>query len=341
MYCDIFSEAYASDEYFRHCLEVLFHDFIVGLPNVEELSVDTADEYYVVIDNVYQYDANDDVDQLTQSIQELLFADLKQKCSKQLQQCDGFSNLSTSKYIRYIQMYEDDKNALVKVGVTVTSAFIVNVVVHGLSLPIEHEIWLQIPHYCPTFRHVKTILHIVSMYTVCPGNPDPQYQNLVPDSDLLDDAGEQKRAGYKEVINGSTIRSSKCSLLIKNSRCNCCSTYRRTLSKALWREKDRVVTSQINWVTSRKGNERLSSAEKTEKLKQLRKYATSLELEVDKLQRTLKKSTKDNSVQLSETDSMEMRTFGGQALAPLGGNTKRHLQLEFDNNLLCMKSRRQ
>lgn len=288
---------------------MLSQDSSVGLPNVEELSVDTADEYYVVIDKVYQYDTNDDVDQLTQSKHELLYADLKQKCSSELQQCEGFSNLSTSKYIRYIQMYEDDKNALVKVCVTVTAAFSVNVVVHGVNVPIDHEIWLHIPYCCSTIGHVKTILDTVSTYTVCPGNPDPQYQNLIPAGAFLDVAGEQKRASYKEVINGSTIRSTKCSLLIKNSRCNCCLTYRRTLSKALWRQKDRVATPQKNWVKSRKGNERLSSTQKTEKLKQLRKYATSRESEIDQLQRTLKKSIKDHGIQLSETDSMEMRTL--------------------------------
>ncbi|VDI28119.1 Hypothetical predicted protein [Mytilus galloprovincialis] len=89
-------------------------------------------------------------------------------------------------------------------------------------------------------------------------------------------------------------------------RCKHCITYRKTVKKQAARRKLKTPTPSKNWLTSRKGNSRLTDSEKVEKIKQLKNYNSNLESQVAALKKKVEKSIRSEGVSLSENNSKDM-----------------------------------
>ena len=300
-----------SDNFFKRCLKIISaRDTNEVSCKSTELAADsdgfTADEFYVVLDQVYQYNANDDLDTLVKSsLQMRIMAQylaLKELC--RTFHHDKFENvLTTSQYIRFIQLY-DGISPVVKLCVTVKHDFGVDITVHGRPIPADHEIWSRVPSLCKSVTNIELILDVVSDYRVCTGNSDEKFQNLIPGlktvtGTYFDITDETSHSAYQEHIAGvASIRSVGCNILIKkNELCKCCAVYRRTLTKAEFRKRNKELESpNKNWLKSTVGNTRLSETQKVQKLNQYRAYVSELQTKVDKLSKKLRNSIRQKAV---------------------------------------------
>ena len=304
----------ASDRYLRKCLQEIVEPESSTQNNCEKKDSDgfEANEFYVVLDKVYRYEPDCDLDvytcSKTEEYQSSMYENLKERCKNE--EIKNFTFLKTSSYIRFIQVY-DSESPTVKLCVTIRNDFSVGITVHGQELPSSHEIWTRIPLKCSTFEEIRRTLDVISYYKVCTGNSDTSLQDVmknIPSGVFVDVAGETTHAGYKDVyVHGkSSIRSTNCHLLVgQYDRCKCCITYRRTLLKAQQRRDNKIATPEKNWVKSHLPLSRLSENQKIHKIKQLRIYANSLESEVEKLKRQLSKSIKQG-IKLTEAESQAM-----------------------------------
>ena len=90
-----------------------------------------------------------------------------------------------------------------------------------------------------------------------------------------------------------TIRTSSCSLLVKQGQCSVCKAYRSQLRAMYSRWSKRAVTAQ-----KYANNRYLNTPQKQKKLETLQAHACAAEKEVKKLQERIKKNTEQNGVQL-------------------------------------------
>ncbi|XP_053405063.1 uncharacterized protein LOC123566263 [Mercenaria mercenaria] len=118
---DIVPETYESERFFSSFLEQ-FPSLSEPTTCDSDITKDhlTADEHYVVFDGVFQHGPDADIDALIKSKYMLKYTNLKQKCVD-LREYAEYSCLSTSKYIRFVQLYGDGvcANPVIKVCITV------------------------------------------------------------------------------------------------------------------------------------------------------------------------------------------------------------------------------
>ncbi|XP_063427878.1 uncharacterized protein LOC134711282 [Mytilus trossulus] len=163
---------------------------------------------------------------------------LKGECKINLTGHANFELVKKSKYVRYIELY-DTENPTIQTCITIYENSGVEIIVHGQKLSDSHAIWktLVLPSEFVEIEQVQELLQTVSYYTVCIGNPDPQFLNNLP----LGDYGNRPSStspGYLEENFGAyyryfhynrTFRSSNCSFLSLVVRCKSCNIYRKTL----------------------------------------------------------------------------------------------------------------
>ena len=255
---------------------------------------------------MYKYDTETELENLMQTKLTEIYYNMKDKCKTDLFEFENFGLLPTSKYIQYVQLYEEKEEPLIKLCVTVQLNFTVKICVNAKPLPNCHTVWSALPDPCNTIMKLRTVLNVISLFKVCPGNPDSTYWPL---HDKYMHPDKLVTAGYFDNIGFQTIRASNCALLIKNPRCNNCCFHRKTLNKSLSRNKSKVDTPRKNWIKSTKGNTRMSNSQKTEKLRQLRNYASSLESEVKRLKRKVKQSFENDSITLTAADSLDLKNM--------------------------------
>ena len=88
--------------------------------------------------------------------------------------------------------------------------------VHGRKIPDNHLIWDSIGRYCNSIDSLQLALKQVQKYDICCGNQDSCMQNLIPVGTFLHVKKDYNFQGYKESFYiGTTIRATKCNLLIK------------------------------------------------------------------------------------------------------------------------------
>ena len=279
--------------------------------NVDSELVDSdgfsAHEFYVICaDNKsYQYFSHDDLEQFVDNKSYRIYSQLKEDCSV-LDKGD-FTLVRNSKSLRFVESYDSDIPKL-KRAVSVGTDFKVTVAVQNRLLPEQHELWQSIPKFCTSARTLDRILTAVSRLKVCVGNPDKDWQTLIPFGAYLDTNSGLKYQGYRDGYLGSTIRSTNCLGLSAGERCLSCQKYRGTLRKTLLRKEnsDIVSTPQKNWLSSKKPNNRLTDSQKFHKLKQMRSYVTDLERENEKLKRDIQRLIQKDGVRLSKEDSADM-----------------------------------
>ena len=252
------------------------------------------------MDRAYKCDPNIDLDDFIQAKIQGIYASLKNECRSGLLEYQNYGLLTRSDYIQYVKLYQDNVQPLVQVCVTLLYDFSLQIMVHGIELPSSHSIWSRIKQKITKLCDIKNVLQVLSCYSLCPGNPDQAFQTLHNNFD-----SSKRRAAYLDKLGQLTIRARNCCFLIEHFRCKQCICYRRTLSKAMSRQKTKIATPKKNWVKSTNPNSRLTLSQKLEKLKQLRSYSLKLENEVDRLKKKVRQSFETDSIQLAEADNLD------------------------------------
>lgn len=274
----------------------------------------TGHEFYVILDKPYRYHHTVNLEDF---VENLCTGVIYSRLKTELESCNhpAFVNMPNSNYIRYIQCYDSD-DPKVKMSVTVMPNLTADIHVHGIKLSRNHDIWKDMPVLFWSKKNIWKLLNTCSLpkYKVCAGNFEPEYQNLVPIGRHLEIKGSEYssfREGDYSAYHGtiryhSTIRSTKCRLLVDGLRCRDCSVYRRSLKTALERERSKPPTSSVNWLKSKKGESRMSETEKLQKLNQYKKYTHELEIKCRKLERKISQLIKTEGVKLSLIPSSKM-----------------------------------
>ena len=237
----------------------------------------SADEFYVILNEVYKYHPQQNLDEIVSCVHNKIFSELKSKC-KAIGN-DQFFWVPCSEDIKFISIYDSDGVSVsprIKSCIRVTKNIKVEIFVHSKRLPGHHPIWSSIKENCYSVLQLENVVREVSSYSVCYGNRDADLQSLNIDNTLA----------YKEQYYiGPTIYSVSCCMLIKqrSERCKNCKTYRKALMKKKLRNAASVPTSEKDWLQSRTSNNNLSENEKSHKLKQLKYHSRKLEQEVRRL----------------------------------------------------------
>ncbi|XP_063407261.1 uncharacterized protein LOC134691009 [Mytilus trossulus] len=271
-------------------------------------------EHYVVLDKVYQYDPNKSLDEFVTTKKEEHYSTLKRSCQKLVEDTiyAQLEFMRSAKIIRFVSVYDSD-NPGVKLICTIKKNYCAEVFVHGKKLSDQHDLWRTVPGKFFTIQRVERLLKVLLHYDVCIGNPDEELQKLCSGKmgyvetgygayrgDCIFQTGNGAYRG--DCIYQSTIRTISCMLLTDRwkPRCKNCIIYRKTIKKQESREKQKSPASSKNWLTSRKGNSRLTDCEKFEKIKQLKNYSSHLESQVAALKKKVKKS---DGILISENNS--------------------------------------
>ena len=255
---------------------------------------------------MYKYETEAELEKLMQTKLAMMYSNLKEKCKAELFELENFGLLPTSHYIQYVQLYEEREEPAIKICVTVLQNFTVRICVNTKPLPKCHTLWSAVPDPCNTILKLRELLHVISAFSVCPGNPDSTFQTL---QEKYMHKDKYITAGYFDDIGYMTIRSSSCALLIKNPRCQNCCLHRKTLNKCLSRKMTKIDTPRKNWIGSTNGNSRMTSSQKIEKLRQLRTFASSLKSEVERLKKKVKQSFETECISLTAADSLDLKNM--------------------------------
>ena len=299
-----------SDNFFRSCL-------VNSDPTYEDHPVEVdsdgfeANEFYVILHKIFKYDSSEDLDSFVLNKvclwNRAKYMSLKERCKLEGHH-DGFTFLSSSSYIRYIQVY-DHEMPVVKLCVSVSEDFSVKIMVHGKPVPLSHELWTKIPSKCFSVNDIILVLQMVSKYKVCAANSDPDLQDVIPDLPIGSFAGVPGKSdyvGYKDLYGDPSVRSRHCNLLVTTyDRCKFCSTYRKTLKKTQGRKSENAIDTPTNWLKANVPNTKLTETQKLDKMKQLKRYASSLEAEVEKLHKRLRRAShQDATLHTDESASI-------------------------------------
>ena len=309
-----------SDRFFRRCLLKSDPAYTYDDPP-EEIDSDgfAANEFYVILHKIFKYDSSEDLDSFVLNKvylwEKARYTGLKEQCKLEVRHT-LFSYLSSSSCIRYIQVY-DNRMPVVKLCVSVCEDFSVEIMVHGNQVPSSLELWTKIPRKCYSINDIRLVLQIVSRYKVCSGNSDPGFQDVMRDlpvGSFADVPLESNYVGYKDVYGEPSVRSRQCDLLLYvldvDGRCKSCSTYRRILLKALRRKAENGIETPTNWLESHGPNNELIDTQKLDKMKQLKRYASSLEAEVEILKKRLRHASKEDHTYVKDRIAFVMCDMG-------------------------------
>lgn len=147
------------------------------------------------------------------------------------------------------------------------------------------------------------LLKLVEKSTVCPGNPDMRFVELVSSRKgkrIMSGSGTLKAYvddGFDVVMDGkvfcSTVRTAACTILSCGSKCNSCCQYRSHLRSmhSRWSRKRSIPAKNGN-------NRYLTTPQKANKLKSLQVRAQTAEKEVKRLKEAITESTARDGVQV-------------------------------------------
>lgn len=257
-----------------------------GNPGVTE-SMDSdgcfADEHFVVLDKVYRYDPDNDLDSFVEAVSKQKYENLRVECRTIDAGSIGFV-MTLCDRIQFVALYAVD-NPGVKMSVTVSTTFQPIIMVHRKKLPKEHEVWNEIQRKTSTKVHVEELLNVLSSgkYFVCCGNPEEEFfEHLTINASNT--AFVESDLGAWHV---KTIRATDCHLLCEGLRCLSCRRYRGTLRK---RRSMSSKNGVLDYIHSKKNHLKMTRSELITKINQTKDYYKKLEQDVGRLQRALNKT---------------------------------------------------
>lgn len=303
--CFFVADCEGFDTFMRTCLRNITGEFDSCLPSTKEVEDSdgfAADEFYVVINKPVRYSVEDNVDIIIEQERTKAFNRLLEHTYR-----NNFTKIRGSNSLRLVQIYDSDIPRL-KLCVSVNHDLCVKIAVHDKLLASGHVIWEKNPRYCPNVGALEKVLDAVEKFRICTGNDEPELQNLIPMRNVHETPTGQVFKGYRETYTKQTVRSVDCKLLVeKNSRCESCAVYRKTLLTLKRRKsaKPTVATPKKNWLSSKTANIKLTDSQKVQKIKQMRLESHKLTKENKKLRRKLNKLIAKNGIKLSDKDNAD------------------------------------
>lgn len=190
-----------------------------------------------------------------------------------------------------------------------------NIFVHNKLVPRNHRIWDLCPKLFSSQHDIVKLLENLLSFKVCIGNPDEDLVSLIPvgagiscapDPTIIAYREENFNASLGNVVYSSTIRSADCCLLVEGQRCTHCSKYRRALKQRKDRQEN-LLKKDIDFTKSTYKNSDMPRCILLKKLEQQREQISSLQDQVAKLERKLKRKISSEGVTLDKVQDLEMR----------------------------------
>jgi len=217
--------------------------------------------------------------------------------------------------IKLLKLYEHE-NTSVKFEVKIDSDFICSVSVHRQPLDQSHNVFSGLPAVFDKVNSVMKLLDRLDSMTVCCGNPEEEYHDLVPIGAGLSNNFEPGFNAYREgdfgaisskgVVYNSTIRSTKCPLLSDwNVRCVHCVKYGYALQKRQKRMDERIKGCRTFNHTKFKHTD-MTRNELCNKLREQKTEINSLQHQVWKLERQYEQSIRVEGVKVKDHENREM-----------------------------------
>lgn len=221
--------------------------------------------------------------------------------------------------IRFYELYESNFTS-VKLSVELLDDFVPRVHVHNKLLPNDHDIWKSMPHTLQFVEQIEGFLQNLSKYEVCPGNFDPEFQDITPVCSGITHPKSLEIAALRESDIGashgtirytSTIRSVNCQLLcLKSSnqcppRCKACGMFRGNLRRIISRREQLKNRKSTQILVSRKPLSCMSKTELKEKCQGYKLQCNRLKLRVEKLKSQLRTEINTVGEELQEKDNSD------------------------------------
>lgn len=282
---------------------------------------DVADEFFIIIGNkAFSYGPGDDVDRLAESLWASHFqrtfhwlkSELKNHFfgSEDVDTVKLINKHHSSSVIQLSALYSCD-NPGVKWVLSVHEDLTLTLLVHHRPVEKDHDFWLGLPVRVFSVNDVSVVISKLCRWSICQGNCDSQFVELVGENIPLCTSSLQKvsyREGYMGAEYSSTIRTVKCQLLLRNgSRCSPCSLHR----KVLWKRLSRSVSEHhdTDLVSSHIPHSHMSKAQMATKIEQLKKKNKEITGQLEKLRRDVYNEIKDKGKVLSELDNKDLITL--------------------------------
>ena len=182
---------------------------------------------------------------------------------------------------------------------TIHDDFSWEICIHGRQ--INHTM-LALPKLLNKKELIVNVTHILSNSKLCPGNPDkkfidmilsPTYEGKIRTSagSLVAEVIQGFSVWYNGKVFNSTVRTTDCTLIVGDGKCNICQKFRSNLRSMYSRflKKKKTKSKYCN-------NRYLSSAEQLKKLKNLQSKASNSKYNLKRLRKKIKQSYERNSV---------------------------------------------
>lgn len=197
-------------------------------------------------------------------------------------------------------------------SISIQSDFSWKLFVYGNLITIRNTPLSAMPELAD-FASVKNMICILDESHLCPGNSDESFlamavarkgQFLSSKKEVIASVEANTSVSFNNTSYTSTIRSTSCSILVKENQCQSCKKYRDQLRAmySRWSKKGDEVQKFAN-------NRYLNTPQKKKKLKDLQTRAYSAEREVKKLKEKIEKATERCGVDLEKSLSTELCTI--------------------------------
>ena len=258
----------------------------------------SANQFYVVLDKIYEYDPNKDLDSLVSHKQKQRYFTLDEALSSV--NVGNFLKTKDHDRIRFVHLYNSD-NPGIKTCVTILPNFTADVKVHRISVSKNHRLWSGLPCVYVHASSVVRLLEKIETFTICVGNFDAEYQNLVGVGEDIINRNRTGTMGFREQDFGavagnaqysSTIRSKDCDLLGNTRRCWTCMKLRVLVRKRTYKPKG-LSGGDIS-ISSSRTHSSMSTDELKTKLVNMRSIKNGLQAQVQRLTKRLEKYTSEH-----------------------------------------------
>ncbi|XP_033730198.1 LOW QUALITY PROTEIN: uncharacterized protein LOC117319517 [Pecten maximus] len=250
-------------------------------------------------------------DQLTKELSK--FERLQEDIQNKL--CSPYVPVLRDDYIEILELYKAGGKTAIKLAVTFDPTFKATIHVHRKKLPQDHDLWDGLPQSFDTYSKVQLLLDRLNKYVVCIGNPDEEYQDLVPVGTALTSGNSSEVHAYREgdfgaelgkVTYSSTIRAMNCPMLVEGPRCCSCASYRRCLRTRKQRlaEKDNLL--DIDLIHSRYKHKDMSRQMLISKINQQKSCIKSMQHQIDKQRRDIDREILRSGISIPDHQNQEM-----------------------------------
>lgn len=217
-------------------------------------------------------------------------------------------------------------SALVKFSVVISEDLRLSISVFGRLLPSDHQLFKELPTTVGTFDTICKACTRLQEMTMCEGNKDDAFVNLVRIR-----GGVIKKNDIVSAYldgNSNSVHHSKCHVLLSEGigKCLPCINYRSTL-RAMKCRMEKTTTSDSTSHKSHTNYRYLQPDEMMARMKNLQRAKRTAEKCVSRLNEKLHSIIDEHGIELEDEDASDMATLmkemDGEA------NAKNHFQKVF------------